>query len=63
MDAQRHTFWTEQYLVQAFLCFNDDFEIVWSAGIMEAEVPTELAKRFPDYHRAQAVCGWRKPHP
>lgn len=27
-------FWNEQFLVQAFLAFNSDFEIVWSASYM-----------------------------
>jgi hypothetical protein len=26
--------WTEQYLVHAFLCFNDSFEILWPARYM-----------------------------
>jgi predicted O-methyltransferase YrrM len=43
----RYTFWTEQYLVQAFLSFNKAFRILWSYGIMQAACPHELSAVFP----------------
>jgi predicted O-methyltransferase YrrM len=42
----RHNFWTEQYLVQAFLSFNDCFKIIWSYGIMYAARPDVLSASF-----------------
>ena len=45
----RHVFWTEQYLLQAFMAFNSDFETLWSAGCMHVEHPAELARHFPYY--------------
>lgn len=35
-------FWNEQYAVQAFLEFNDSFEIVWSSAYMSLRHPREL---------------------
>jgi hypothetical protein len=29
-----HRFWTEQYLLQAFLSFNSMFEILWWGGVI-----------------------------
>jgi predicted O-methyltransferase YrrM len=46
---KRFVFWTEQYLLHAFLAFNRAFEILWSGGIMRAHAPAELARHFPYY--------------
>jgi hypothetical protein len=43
---KRRTFWTEQYLVQAFLAFNNAFEIIWSAT-MASEREQEMKAIFP----------------
>lgn len=40
-------FWTEQYLVQAFLAFNDRFSILWSSSMMETYRSDELLRYFP----------------
>ena len=42
-------FWTEQYLLQAFLAFNSAFEIVWAASYMHMNHPQRLAAAFPSY--------------
>jgi len=44
---KRRTFWTEQYLVQAFLAFNSAFEIIWSATMMASEREREMKAIFP----------------
>ena len=44
----RHAFWTEQYLVQAFLTFNKSFKIIWSYGITLAARPDALSAAFPN---------------
>lgn len=44
-----HLFWNEQYLVQAFLMYNDSFEVLWCASYMAAEHPDLLAEHFPHY--------------
>ena len=50
----RHIFWTEQYLVQAF---NRDFEIVWSAGYMHVNMSKMLTEYFPYYDSNKQDAG------
>jgi predicted O-methyltransferase YrrM len=40
-------FWSEQYLLQAFLSFNTQFEVLWSASAMQNEYPDILEQCFP----------------
>jgi predicted O-methyltransferase YrrM len=42
----------EQYLVQAFLAFNDAFEILWAGSFMHLIHPELLESAFPSYSRA-----------
>jgi predicted O-methyltransferase YrrM len=42
-------FWNEQYLLQAFLTFNDSFEILWAASYMLLKHPERLKEAFPSY--------------
>jgi methyltransferase family protein len=42
-----HRFWTEQYLLQAFLTFNSEFEVMVSAGYLNAYYLEELKALFP----------------
>jgi len=44
---ERHHFWTEQYLLQAFLAFNDSFEVVWGSNYMGAKHPDKTNECFP----------------
>jgi hypothetical protein len=44
-----HWFWTEQYLLQAFLAFNSAFEILWAGQYMNRKYPKELKSVFPSY--------------
>jgi hypothetical protein len=56
-----HRFWTEQYLLQAFLMFNDTFEVLWAGNHMANHFPDELEQRLPNYQsgsKADAVGGW-----
>lgn len=45
---EMHRFWTEQYLLQAFLIFNSEFEILFSNSYMDYKYGTELRKVFPN---------------
>ena len=45
-------FWTEQYLLQAFLAFNESFRIVLAAGYLHLRRPELLESAFPSYRRA-----------
>ncbi len=44
---ERRRFWTEQYLLQAFLAFNSEFEVLVSSGYLKATYPEEVAEVFP----------------
>ncbi len=50
-------FWTEQYLLQAFLAFNDAFEVLWAGGYMHVCHPRELAAAFRSYDPATVRPG------
>jgi hypothetical protein len=47
MDKQ--LFWAEQYLLQAFLCFNPAFEVVWAASYMHTHHRHALEDAFASY--------------
>lgn len=40
-------FWSEQYLLQAFLSFNSSFEVLWASSAMQAFHPEALEAAFP----------------
>lgn len=44
-----HRFWTEQYLLQAFLTYNVAFEILWGGSYMAMNYPKELKLACPSY--------------
>jgi hypothetical protein len=46
---KEHRFWTEQYLLQAFLAFNSAWEVVWAGSYMHLQHPKELAAAFRSY--------------
>lgn len=39
-------FWSEQYLLQAFLAFNDAFRVVWASSFMQARHLDKIAAAF-----------------
>jgi hypothetical protein len=49
------TYWAEQYLLQAFLAFNDRYEVLWAAQAVMREqrerpqrlIPTASDDQFP----------------
>jgi hypothetical protein len=43
-------FWQEHYLVQAFLAFNDDFEILCANHVLRHEFPERLRALLPSFH-------------
>ncbi len=44
---EQKLFWTEQYLLQAFLCFNRRFEVLWAGNYFETRHPGRLQELFP----------------
>jgi predicted O-methyltransferase YrrM len=53
----QHKFWTEQYLLQAFLAFNDSFEILWAGSYMHLRNPDQLETAFNSYNRNERWPG------
>ncbi|MBA7660162.1 hypothetical protein ES703_68161 [subsurface metagenome] len=43
-------FWSEQYLLQAFLSFNNNFEILWGGYYMHKKHPDLLKNNFGSYN-------------
>jgi len=50
-------FLTEQYLLQAFLEFNESFEILWAGSYMHLNRAGELESAFSSYHRNKTLPG------
>ena len=50
---QDYKFWNEQYMLQAFLAFNERFEILWGSSYMHLTHPAELEKAFASYNRTE----------
>ena len=48
---KEHRFWNEQYLLQAFLTFNNRFEVLWAAYYAHLKYPHELEKAFNSYKK------------
>lgn len=46
-------FWTEQYMLQAFLTFNDRFEVLWAASYMHMNHPEKLGAAFSSYNSSE----------
>jgi len=42
-----HLFWTEQYLLQAFLTYNSDFEVLFASGYMGLQHRQDMQRTFP----------------
>lgn len=45
-------FWSEQYLLQAFLSFNSSFEVLWGSSAMQIFDPKTLARCFPNWRHS-----------
>ena len=54
---ERHRFWTEQYLVQAFLAFNTSFRVEWGSSFLHHYYPEKLEAAFPSYKRSERRPG------
>jgi methyltransferase family protein len=55
-------FLTEQYLLQAFLAFNNAFEVLWASSFMHLNHPDKLERAFASYQRETRWPGsfWMK---
>ncbi|MGH9717196.1 MAG: class I SAM-dependent methyltransferase [Candidatus Acidiferrales bacterium] len=51
---EMNRYFTEQYLLQAFLAFNDSFEVLLAPPYLHAKHPRAMEAAFQSYHRDQA---------
>jgi hypothetical protein len=49
--VNKHWFFTEQYLLQAFLMYNRAWEVLWAGNFMHLNYPEKLEQAFPHYDR------------
>lgn len=54
---KQHRFWNEQYLLQAFLIFNDCFEVVWAGSYMNLKHPDKFEATFRSYRKGETFPG------
>lgn len=52
-----YRFWNEQYLLQAFLSFNNSFEVLWAGSYMHIKHPYKLEAAFSSYKRDERWPG------
>lgn len=50
-------FWTEQYLLQAFLIGNQSFDVVWASHLMHVDHPERLAAAIDSYDPERSAPG------
>jgi hypothetical protein len=50
-------FWNEQYILQAFLQFNDSYEVLWAGHYMHLNYPDELKAAFSSYNPSSTLPG------
>lgn len=46
-----YRFWNEQYILQAFLSFNNSFEVIWAGSYMHKRYPELLSQAFLSYNK------------
>src|SRR5207248_587076 len=51
---ERLCFWSEQYLLQAFLAMNEEFEVLWSASAMQLFHPEVVEGAVPEWRGSYA---------
>lgn len=54
---ERRRFFSEQYLLQAFLSFNNKFEVLWAGSFMHMHHPDLLEATFKSYDRVNCWPG------
>lgn len=58
---ENQLYFNEQYLLQAFLCFNSRFEVVWPANYMILKYPERVCNTFPEYHEMRKSYPMSEP--
>lgn len=55
--VNEHRFYSEQYLLQAFLAFNNTFRVLWASSYMHLRHPDKLEAAFGSYDRSRRWPG------
>jgi predicted O-methyltransferase YrrM len=55
-----HNFYNEQYLLQAFLAFNESFEVIWAGSFMHLKHPDKLKAAFDSYEGGWPGSLWMR---
>jgi hypothetical protein len=55
---EEHRFWTEQYLLQAFLAFNSEFEVLVANSYLKHYHEEDLKAAFPTLSRWESGSFW-----
>lgn len=50
-------FWNEQYILQAFLTFNNAYEILWAGNFIHLNYPSKLEAAFASYNKKNTEPG------
>lgn len=58
---ENRLYFNEQYLLQAFLCFNSRFEVIWPGNYMMLKYPEEVCNVFPEYHEMRKSFPMSEP--
>lgn len=52
---QKFMFWNEQYLLQAFLTFNDSYKVIWAGNYMYLKYPRKMEAAFDLYYERKGI--------
>lgn len=56
-----HYFWNEQYLLQSFMTYNNNFEILWASNYLHLKHPEKLASISNSYSDFAKKRNWTGP--
>ena len=54
MVVENLVFWSEQYIIQAFLAMNEHYRVVWGSSSMQLFCPDVLLEAFPSWRDSYA---------
>lgn len=54
---ENNYFWSEQYLLHAFMLFNNTFEVLWAGSYINAKYPEKLEAAISSYQRNDTMPG------
>jgi hypothetical protein len=54
-------YWNEQYLLQAFLAFNSNFEVMWAGNYLMLRHPERLRAAFPEFDAMREAFPMSEP--